>query len=66
MAFLNKVRELTGLPEQDAIVILKDIEDEVGHDKLLIGAIVDTEGSALIKRLKKKKKQKQESSIAYT
>ena len=65
MAFLDKVKRLTGVSEKDAIAILKQIEGEIGHNKLLIGAVVDSEGANLTKRLKKRKRQKEEATIAY-
>ena len=66
MKFLKYVQELTGVSEKDAEDILKDIEDEVGHDENLIKAMVDMEKENLVKRLRKKKRVKElEESMAY-
>jgi selenophosphate synthetase-related protein len=48
--------------EQDAKEILRDIESEVGHNALLIGKVVEQEKTALIRRLKRRRK---EAEIAY-
>ena len=50
--------------DKQAVEILLDIEREVGHNKELIGAVVDLERENLIKRLKKKEK-KRETASAY-
>ncbi|MCD6522207.1 MAG: hypothetical protein J7K68_00505 [Candidatus Diapherotrites archaeon] len=63
MIYVNLVKQLTGVSEKDAIDILRDIEEEVGHNKELIKAVVDAEGPNLIKRLKRKKHKKK--NIAY-
>lgn len=64
MKYLNLVMRLAKVSEGDAEKILKDIEDEVGHDENVIKAVVDAEREGLIKRLRKKKRVKEES-IAY-
>ena len=65
MKFLELVKQLTGVSDDDAKEILEDIEDEVGHDENLIKAVVDAEKEGLKKRLRKKKKDVEES-IAYS
>ena len=67
MMFKDLVRKLTGVSDKEAVEILKDIENEVGHDTNLIKAVIDFEGQGLVKRLKKKRKakEKEEQSMAY-
>jgi predicted nucleotidyltransferase len=67
MKFLDFVANKAGVSQEDARDILKEIENEVGHDENLIKAVVDAEDSeALLKRLKKKRKKKErEESISY-
>lgn len=48
--------------EQDAKEILRDIEGEVGHNAALIGKVVEREKAALIRRLKRRRK---EAELAY-
>lgn len=50
------------ITEQDAKEILRDIESEVGHDASLIGKVVEQEKTALIRRLKRRRK---EAEVAY-
>ena len=64
MAYLELVKQLTGVGDEDARRILQDIEGEVGHDKNLIKAIVDAEKEGLARRLRKKRR-KEEKTIAY-
>ena len=62
LMFKNLVKEMLknfNVTDEEVVEILEDIENEVGHNKELIKAVVDFEGEALIKRLKKKKKQKE-------
>ena len=66
MKFMELVKQLTGVSDDDAREILEDIEDEVGHDENLIKAVVDAEKEGLKKRLRKKKKREEEASVAYT
>jgi hypothetical protein len=66
MKYVNAVKKLAKVSEEDAIAILKDIEDEVGHDENLIKAVVDAEREGLKKRLRKKKRSKAEESVAYS
>ena len=53
--------------DEQAVEILLDIEQEVGHNKELIKAIIDFEKESLIRRLKKKKKQikSEEETMTY-
>lgn len=62
LMFKNLVKEMLknfNVTDEEVIEILEDVEKEVGHNKELIKAVVDFEQKALIKRLKKKKKQKE-------
>ena len=52
------------LSDKQAKQILEDIEREVGHNPNLIKAVVDLEKGSLIKRLKRREKEK-EIEIAY-
>lgn len=63
MKFVSLVARLAKVSEEDAIRILQDVEDDVGHDENLIKAVVDAEREGLKKRLRKKKKE--EESMAY-
>jgi hypothetical protein len=69
MMFLDVVKNYLreyNVTDQEAKEILLDIENEVGHNKDLIKAVVDFEKEGLIKRLKKKKKAKgREKEMAY-
>ena len=62
LVFKNLVKEMLksfNVTDEEVVEILEDVENEVGHNKELIKAVVDFEREALIKRLKKKKKQKE-------
>jgi hypothetical protein len=67
MIFKDLVRKLTGVSDKEAVEILKNVENEVGHDTNLIKAVIDYEGADLVKRLKKRQKarEKEEQSMAY-
>ena len=62
LVFKNLVKEMLknfNVTDEEVVEILEDVENEVGHNKELIKEVVDFEREALIKRLKKKKKQKE-------
>ena len=68
LVFLSTVKNYLkeySINDEQAKLILQDIEKEVGHNKELIKAVVDMEREALIKRLRRKGKEKQKKSIAY-
>jgi len=69
MQYIKDIKQLLSqynLSDEQAAVILKDIERDVGHNANLIKATVDTEKEDLIKRLRKKKTEKEESkSMSY-
>ncbi len=60
MMYLNYVRKLlkNKITNDEAVEILKDIEEQFGHDKVTIKAVIDAEKENLIKRLERKKKKK--------
>ena len=62
-AVKNYLREYN-VTDNEARQILESIEKDVGHNPNLIKSIVDMEKAGLIKRLKKRVKEK-ESEIAY-
>ena len=70
MMYLQYVRKLlkNRITNDEAIEILKDIEEQFGHDKTTIKAVIDAEKENLIKRLERKrqkKKQKETELAAY-
>lgn len=62
-AVKNYLREYN-VTDNEARQILESIEKEVGHNANLIKSVVDMEKAGLIKRLKKKAKEK-EPEMAY-
>ena len=68
MKFLGTVKGYLGqynINDSEAKQILEDIERDVGHNPNLIKAVVDTEKAGLIKRLKRRSKEKKEEEVAY-
>ena len=71
MMYLNYVRKLlkNRITNDEAVEILKDIEEQFGHDKITIKAVIDAEKENLIKRLEriksKKEKEKERKLQAY-
>ena len=69
MRFLDTVKQYLreyNISDEQAKEILLDIENEIGHNPNLIKAVVDSEKENLIKRLKKKSREKEKESMAYT
>jgi len=69
MKFLGSVKNYLreyNVTDLEARQILESIEKEVGHNPNLIKAVVDTEKAGLIKRLKRRSKEKKkEEEVAY-
>jgi len=66
MKYINNVKNYLAtynVNDQEARQILEDVERQVGHNPVLIKAVVDKEKDGLIRRLRKKKK---EMEMAYT
>ena len=61
MMYLQYVRKLlkNRITNDEAIEILKDIEEQFGHDKVTIRAVIDAEKENLIKRLERRKSKKE-------
>ena len=58
---MNYVRKLlkNRITNDEAAEILKDIEEQFGHDKVTIRAVIDAEKENLIKRLERRKSKKE-------
>jgi len=69
MKFLGTVKNYLSeynVNDLEARQILESIEKDVGHNPNLIKAVVDTEKAGLIKRLKRRSKEKKkEEEVAY-
>ena len=69
MKFLGSVKNYLreyNVTDLEARQILEDIEREVGHNVNLIKSVVDMEKAGLIKRLKRRSKEKKkEEEMAY-
>jgi len=69
MKFLGSVKNYLreyNVTDLEARQILEDIEREVGHNVNLIKSVVDMEKTGLIKRLKRRSKEKKkEEEVAY-
>jgi hypothetical protein len=69
MKFLGSVKNYLreyNVTDLEARQILEDIEREVGHNVNLIKSVVDMEKAGLIKRLKRRSKEKKkEEEVAY-
>jgi len=61
MMFVQQVRKLlkNRITNDEAVEILKDIEEQFGHDKVTIRAVIDAEKENLIKRLERRKSKKE-------
>ncbi len=61
----NYLREYN-VTDLEARQILESIEKEIGHNPNLIKAVVDTEKAGLIRRLRRRSKEKKkEEEVAY-
>ena len=69
MKFLGSVKNYLSeynVNDLEARQILENIEKEVGHNPNLIKAIVDSEKAGLIRRLKRRSREKKkEEEVAY-
>ena len=61
LMFINLVKQRLKIGDSEAEEILRDMEQEVGHNHEMIKALIDLEGQLMLKRLKKRKKKEEVS-----